>query len=112
MKIRYQIGLSIGMLLGLSTGLHAQHLYAKDAKLQADILHSGIVHAPLRLDDSLSLETAGLRKPLLKSRALSSDFNRWTSEGVGQIQFSKAIDPEGTMLLTLPTKRDSWAGKN
>lgn len=109
MKIRYQIGLSIGMLLGLSTGLHAQHLYAKDAKLQADILHSGIVHAPLRLDDSLSLETAGLRKPLLKSRALSSDFNRWTSEGVGQIQFSKAIDPEGTMLLTLPTKRDSWA---
>ncbi len=99
---------------GLCPALFAQQKnLSKDPQLNADLFQSGIIHAPLKLDDSRSLEAAGFKKKILDRKVLTGteDFSRWTQEGVGRIHFSKTITEsgKGSVALTLPSKRSSWA---
>lgn len=114
MKILSKLGIGICLIFSGYTDLAAQEKpLSKDPELNADLFRSGLLHAPLPLDATRSLESAGLKKKVLDSKILSGtdDFSRWSHEGVGQIAFSKirTENGKGSIVLTLPAKRDSWA---
>lgn len=64
--------LRIVTLLFSALGIHslAAQSLTPDTKLEADIVATGLVHAPLPLDSSRSFETAGLAKKVTARRAI------------------------------------------
>lgn len=76
------------------------------------IEQSGIIHRPLPLDVSRSLEEAGLQKEVLASTPLCSmkTLEGWHHYGIGKISRSteRSITGDGSLRLTTPTDRPDW----
>lgn len=99
-----KILLYISLLLCVSVS--AQHL-TTDKQLEQDIIRTGLIHSPLRLDASRSAETKGLEKKIVYSEPLSrvAGFDGWNHSGWGKMDYSiaKTISGNGSIKLSYPT---------
>ena len=84
-----------------------------DLKLNEAIWQSGILHRPLPLDTTLSLENLGMKKKVLREYKPKgiTEFAHWRQQGVGKIFFAKKEGQlgAGTIKLQVPTVRKEWA---
>ncbi|WP_426791712.1 glycoside hydrolase family 9 protein [Sphingobacterium sp. WOUb80] len=106
---------SIGLLFVLCSG-KAMGQTAKltaDGKLNDAIWNTGILHRPLPLDTTGSLENLGWKKKVLLRHQPKgiTDFVNWRQEGVGKISLTrKPGEPSsGQVKLQVPTVRKDWA---
>lgn len=85
----------------------AQYRLTTDEELEKDLIRTGLVHSPLKLDDSKSAEAIGLRKKVLYTAPLSevSGLMGWKHSGYGEMTFSKekTISGKGSIRLAYPT---------
>jgi len=84
----------------------AQQQIATDEQLEQDIISTGIIHSPLKLDDSKSAEAKGLQKKILYSEPISKipDLSGWTHSGLGKMTYSKekTVSEKGSVRLAYP----------
>lgn len=85
----------------------AQQDLTPDKELEKDIIRTGLIHSPLKPDDSKSAEIIGARKKILYSEPLSktSDLTGWRHQGFGEMSYSKdkTISDKGSIRLAYPT---------
>lgn len=85
----------------------AQTQISIDPKLEQEIIQSGIIHSPLKVDDINSYEGIGLRKKVIDKRTLTvaEDVLNWSHSGYGKISFSKekSISGKGALKMEFPT---------
>jgi len=85
----------------------------KDPKLNAEIWQTGIIHRPLPLDTTLSLENLGWKKKVLQRYQPKgiTNFENWRQQGVGKIFWDKQqpLSKNGNIKLQVPASRSEWA---
>lgn len=98
------------ILLLLSAGsisLFGQVRLAQDAKLEKQLIESGLVHQPLPLNTGNSYEASGWKKEVLQSIPLvqSSSAEGWSHSGMGTMTYSreKTLSGKGSIKLQFPT---------
>ena len=93
-------------LIYSATIAFTQMQVAQDPALGKAILKTGIIHSPLPLDFSQSLEAQGLKKKVLYSEPLCdlSDMSQWRHIGIGTISHSmdQTISGTGSIKLEYP----------
>jgi len=74
-----------------------------DEKLKQDIRNTGMIHKPLPLDYSKSLETFGLKKKVLQSQLFCDmeDLNHWSHKGIGSVRLTDERSKSGKHSLRL-----------
>ena len=74
--------------------------YSTDRQMDNDIRRTNVLHSPLQIDTSRSLETEQLKLPVLYSEniPLCDSLNKWHHEGFGSLSAAK----EGGLCLTIP----------
>lgn len=96
---------SFAFLISLS-GL-SQQGFTSDEQLEKDIIRTGLIHSPLKLDTSKSAEATGLQKKILYSEPLNktSGLTGWTQHGFGNISYStyRSVSGKGSIRLSYPT---------
>lgn len=90
-------------------GMSAQE---SSQQMKEILIESGVIHRPLPLDVSRSLEEAGLKKKILASTSLCTfeSLKGWNHHGIGKMERSteKSITGNGSLKLTVPTDRSEW----
>ncbi len=83
-----------------------------DEKLNTQIRNSGMIHHPLPLDDSRSLERRGLEKEILRSTPLCTmeNIEEWEHTGIGSISHSteQTLSGKGSLRIEVPNTIDDW----
>jgi hypothetical protein len=104
--MRKYIVIIIFLLLMVSS-VFSQQGFTSDEQLEKDIIRTGVIHSPLKLDTSKSAETIGLQKKILYSEPLSKTDNLtgWTQHGFGNISYSaeRSVSEKRSIKLSYPT---------
>ncbi len=96
------------LLLSLFTvSLYSQVRLTSDEKLHNDIIKTGLIHSPLKIDLTKSTETLGLEKKILETKTI--ELKGWQHSGYGKMQLSdrKTISGVESIRLSFP----SFTGK-
>lgn len=100
---------AIGCFCMATMGTSAQE---SPQQMKEIIIKSGVIHRPLPLAVSRSLEEAGLKKKVLVSTPLCTmeSLKGWIHHGIGKMERSteKSITGNGSLKLTVPTTRQGW----
>ncbi|MDR2926689.1 MAG: glycoside hydrolase family 9 protein [Cytophagaceae bacterium] len=99
--------LSIHLLLALSGWCVAQHGITNDTKLEKELVRTGLVHAPLKIDESRSAEVTGAAKKVVANMPLTvtENLDGWTHKGFGNMHYSadKTVSGHGSIRLAYPS---------
>jgi hypothetical protein len=92
----------------INTFAFGQLKITEDDRLEAEIIRSGIIHAPLPLDLERSNEYAGIKKKILARKPVDSsqkEMEEWKHSGLGRVEIysGNASDNSGEMKMIFPT---------
>ena len=105
--------ISLLFLLFLNKAMGQRQNLTTDEKLNDAIWNTGILHRPLPLDTTFSLENLGWKKKVLQRyQPLGiADFTKWRQDGVGKIYLENKEGGlgAGQIKLQVPVVRNTWA---
>jgi len=99
--------LSVALTGFCSVMVLAQTQLSQDLKLDGEIRSTGIIHSPLPLDFSKSLEALAEKKEVLNSEPFSEfdeSLTKWSHTGVGTMSFTKekSVSGKGSLKVEYP----------
>lgn len=87
--------------------LHGQTRLTQDEQLEQQLYASGLIHQPLPLDTTRSVEANGWKKKVLRSTplTLSKELAGWRHSGMGSLTFcaDHTLSGQGSLRMQFPT---------
>ncbi|TWV15525.1 glycosyl hydrolase family 9 [Bacteroidaceae bacterium HV4-6-C5C] len=93
----------LGLLLAAISSAYSQNVFTQDRKLEEQLYATGLIHAPLHLNTTNSLEEKGKKKIIIATLPLYqlNGERAWEHSGEGYMSFSKEKSASKGLFLRL-----------